>query len=53
MKTKNKKELEKHWAEQAKKASKLQAQKSPQKKTAREDGNQPSAPIVTEATDDK
>jgi hypothetical protein len=46
MKTKNKKDLEKYWAEQAKKASKPSTQKSPQKKTTREGANPSAASIL-------
>jgi hypothetical protein len=52
MKTKNKKELEKYWAEKAKKASKPTNQKPPQKKTTSENANQAAAEIVKEATKD-
>jgi hypothetical protein len=52
MKTKNKKELEKYWAEKAKKASKLTNQKPPQKKTTSENANHAAAEIVKEVTKD-
>jgi hypothetical protein len=50
MKTKNKKELEKHWAEQAKKASKPQPKTAPKKKS-RENFSQAAGPIVRETTE--
>jgi hypothetical protein len=55
MKTKNMRELEKRWADQAKKAAKPQAT-TPKKTTApkeksREDANQSAAGIAPEATE--
>jgi hypothetical protein len=46
MKTKNKKDLEKYWAEQARKVSKASTRKSPQKKAAPEGASPSPTPIL-------
>jgi hypothetical protein len=51
MKNKNKRELEKHWAEQAKKSAKKPAEKK--RTRPGEDFSQAAARIVKEATDNK
>lgn len=43
MKTKNRRELEKYWGEQARKAAKPQGPKKAKKKAPREDANQPAS----------
>jgi hypothetical protein len=53
MKTKNMRELEKHWAEQQKKAAKpAKPVKPARKRKSREDVNQAAFRIVREATKD-
>jgi len=52
MKNKNMRELEKRWAEKAKKAAKPKQPKPVAKKKSREDENQAAFRIVREATKD-
>lgn len=53
MKNKNMRELEKHWAEQRKKAAKpAKVAKPGSKKNSREGVNQAASPMVREATKD-
>jgi len=52
MKNKNMRELEKQWAEKAKKAAKPKQSKAAPKKKSREDGNQAASRTAGEATKD-
>jgi hypothetical protein len=52
MKNKNMRELEKQWAEKAKKAAKSKQPKAAPKKKSPKDMSQAAVPVVSEATKD-